>query len=55
MLKGTDLEQTVAATMVPAVPNSPPQNPWAPALKLVPPTFEGEGILAQSKAVAVLA
>ena len=43
-----NLQQTVAAAMAPAVPNSPPQKPMAPALNVVPPVFSGPGILAQS-------
>ena len=42
------LQQTLAATIVPAVPSSPPQKPYAPVLNVVPPVFKGPGMIAQS-------
>ena len=49
------LQQTVLAIALSAmVESSPPQKPSKAMAKEVPPVLEGDGIMAQSKPVAVL-
>ena len=55
MLKGIPLEQTVFAAPAAIVPKFPPQNPAPPMGKVVPPVLDGDGMIAQSAPVAVLA